>query len=157
MPTTRRRFLILATGAAGAALTPALWALLGRADGTGPPQIRYGVDRCQACGMLIADPRFAAAARIGASVRRYDDIGCLVRDAGDLLAAERAVAWVHDLPSERWLEASRAWYVRSPTLRTPMGYGLAAYADRGAARQAHPTRPVQSFADLLAARHEVTS
>jgi copper chaperone NosL len=158
MRMTRRRFLTLTVaGAAGAAAAPALWALLGRPDGAGPPGIRYGVDRCQACGMLIADPRFAAAARVGERARRYDDIGCLLRDAGDALAAQRAVAWVHDLPSERWLEAPRAWYVRAAALRTPMGSGLAAYPDRDTARAAHPTAPLLSFTDLLAVRHEVTS
>lgn len=150
MVMTRRRLLTLAVvGATGAAAAPALWAFLAPADDAGPPVIRYGVDRCQACGMLIADARFAAAARVDRHVRRYDDIGCLLRDAGEALAAGGAVAWVHDLLSERWLDAARAWYVRS-SLQTPMGSGLAAYADRDAAGAAHPGTPVRSFAELLA-------
>ncbi|MDR7480908.1 MAG: nitrous oxide reductase accessory protein NosL [Armatimonadota bacterium] len=151
MEMTRRRLLTLAVaGTAGTVAAPALWALVGRSDDAGPPAIRYGVDRCQACGMLIADARFAAAARVNGQARRYDDIGCLLRDARAALAAG-AAAWVHDLPSERWVDAAGAWYVRPAGLRTPMGSGLAAYADRDAARAAHPTARVRPFAELLAA------
>lgn len=149
---TRRRLLRLTiAGAVAAAAAPAVWALAIRpADESGPPEVAYGRDRCEACGMIISDPRFAAAARQNSAVRRYDDIGCLIRHSGEPLTSGAAVGFVHDLPSEGWIKASRAWYVRSPAIRTPMNYGIAAYADEAAARRAHPDTPAVAFEALLA-------
>jgi copper chaperone NosL len=131
---------------------PALWALLARQpDEDGAPAIAYGRDRCEQCGMIIGDARFAAAARRGSTVRRFDDIGCLIRHSGDALASGQMRGFVHDADAETWLDASRAWYVRTPAIRTPMNYGIAAYADGGAARRAHPQAAVLAFADLVAA------
>lgn len=147
---TRRRFLILTGAAAGAAMAPAVWAALGRAPGeAGPPVIRYGRDRCDACGMIISDVRFAAGARTGAAVSRYDDIGCLVRHAGHDLVAGHARGYVHDAGTEQWLDAGGAAYVRLPALRTPMGTGVAAYATAEAATAAHPGARVLGFGALL--------
>ena len=44
-----------------------------------PPDIAYGKDPCANCGMLINDPRFAAAyvTRNG-QARLFDDIGCMI-------------------------------------------------------------------------------
>ncbi|MDR7522877.1 MAG: nitrous oxide reductase accessory protein NosL [Armatimonadota bacterium] len=152
MTLTRRRFLHLAALAAGgAAVAPAAWALLGRAPAAGgPPAIRYDRDRCDHCGMLISDPRFAAATRQGQTVFRYDDIGCMVAHAARALAAQAAVGYVHDMATEQWLEASAAIYVRSQAIRTPMNTGLAAFASTGAARAAFPGAPVVGWAALLA-------
>lgn len=43
--------------------------------------------------------------------------------------------WVNDFESQTWLEAEDAWYVRSPELRTPMDWGLAAFATEEAAKR----------------------
>lgn len=147
---TRRRFLILAAAAAGAAAAPAMWAGLGRAPAeAGPPAIQYGRDRCDACGMIISDARFAAAARHGARASRYDDIGCLVQHAGHELARGQAQGFVHDAGTEQWLDAHGAAYVRSPAIRTPMGTGVAAYATFDAAQAVHPGAPVVTFDTLV--------
>jgi copper chaperone NosL len=148
---TRRRFLRAAIGATAAAVVgPAVWALVARQDDEdGAPSIAYGRDRCEQCGMIISDARFAAAVRHGSAVRRFDDIGCLIRHSGEALASGSARGLVHDAEAERWLDAPRAWYVRTPAIRTPMNYGIAAYADGAAARRAHPEAPVLAFADLL--------
>jgi len=151
---TRRRFLRVAVGGAAAAVAaPALWALVTRqGDESGAPEIAYGRDRCDQCGMIIGDRRFAAATRRGSTVHRFDDIGCLIRHSADVLASSHAKGFVHDAETEAWIDAPRAWYVRSPAIRTPMNYGLAAYADNAAVRRAHPEAPVLAFDDLLAAR-----
>jgi copper chaperone NosL len=145
---TRRRFI---GAVAAAALTaPAVWLLLeGAPAEAGPPEIRYGRDRCDACGMLISDPRYAAAARRPDAALRYDDIACLVRGAGAAIAAEVAAGWVHDAATESWVEARQAAYVRSPAIRTPMSSGLVAYATPARARAAHPGATVLTFAALV--------
>lgn len=119
-----------------ALLLAVVWALTGcgsEADPLAPPEIRYGEDICDACQMIISDPRFAAATLVevdGATEpRRFDDIG-------DLLAYHRedpelvVRAWyVHDYDSEAWLDARRAHFVRAEGIRSPMGFGLAAFAE----------------------------
>jgi len=148
---TRRRFLGAAVaGAIAAAVAPAVWALTSRsgADG-GPPTIAYGSDRCDQCGMIISEVRFASAWRDGRLVRRYDDIGCLARGSGPRLAAGRGSAFVHDSAHGDWMEVAQAAFVRSPQIRTPMHYGIAAFADRLAATTAYPSAQVTTWADLL--------
>ncbi|GIV78827.1 MAG: hypothetical protein KatS3mg050_3221 [Litorilinea sp.] len=103
-----------------------------------PPEIRYGEDICQECQMIISDPRFAAGYAYELGPGRYQSLA--FDDIGDMLAhAARhpehvIVAWyVHDYHSQEWLDATQAIYVRSSALHTPMGHGLAAFADRAAA------------------------
>jgi copper chaperone NosL len=150
---TRRRFLRVAIGgAAAAAAAPALWALATRqGDESGAPAIAYGRDRCEQCGMIIGDRRFAAATRGGSTVHRFDDIGCLIRHSADAAASGHAKGFVHDAGTEAWIDAPHAWYVRSPVIRTPMNYNIAAYADNAEAHRAYPKAPVMTLDDLLAA------
>ncbi len=124
-------------------------------DPLAPPEIRYGEDVCDACQMIISDPRFAAATVVevdGASqARRFDDIGDLLeyhREDPDLVV----LAWyVHDYDSEAWLDARRAHYVRAEGIRSPMGFGLAAFAEpeRAEAFAAEMAGEVLDFETLL--------
>jgi len=107
----------------------------------GPPAIEVDRSACDHCGMLISEPRFAAAYQAaGAGPRLFDDIGCLL----DALAREGGAPdgrfWFHDAATAAWMPGDRAVFVESPRLRTPMASGLAAYdgadaAGRGAADQ----------------------
>jgi copper chaperone NosL len=150
---TRRRLLqAVLAGALVAAAGPALRLATGRARvGVGPAEIAYGSDRCDQCGMIISEARFAATWQDGEQVRRYDDIGCLARGAGARLAAGQGRAYVHDAAHGGWVEAEPAAFVRTPGIRTPMGYGVAAYAERQAATAAHPGVPVLTWAGLVEA------
>lgn len=107
------------------------------ADAPAPPEIVYGEDVCDACGMIISDARFAAATIVevdGVSeARRFDDIG-------DMLAYHAAHPeftvrrwYVHDHASLAWIDALAAHYVRAAAIHSPMGHGLAAFADPDAA------------------------
>lgn len=98
-----------------------------------PPEIAYGRDICDQCGMIIDEPRFAAAYVTPAGeVRRFESIG-------DMLAyyqkaqEEVFVFWVHDYHTETWLKADGAFFVQSDNIITPMGVGLVATADRAGA------------------------
>lgn len=136
---TRRRLLQSAlAGAIVAAAGPTLWLAAGRPGEGGPAEIAYGTARCDQCGMVISEPRFAATWQDGGQVRRYDDIGCLARGSGARLAAGQGRAYVHDGAHGAWIEATSAVFVRSPGIRTPMGYGVVAFADRQTAAAAHP-------------------
>lgn len=110
-----------------------------RAGADGPPEIVYGEDTCHQCGMIISDERFAAGLVIeiepGVSEHRvFDDIGELLlyeqEHAGELTITHR---FVHDFESREWIDGATAYYVRSETLQSPMGHGIAASGDRARA------------------------
>ncbi len=103
----------------------------GDAAPAGPPEIRLGVDVCDGCGMTLAEPRYAAAALADDGNERrmlkFDDIGCLARWEAQASAATIRERWVHDRPSEAWIEASTATFSQTRDLTTPMGSGIAAF------------------------------
>ena len=90
----------------------------------GPPRIRYGRDTCAECRMIIADERFAAAAREDGRALKFDDIGCLFAYRKSHPAAE--AGWVRDSSSGRWIESAAAQFVVRKDLATPMVYGITA-------------------------------
>lgn len=135
MPCTRRSFLqaLLATGLL--VVAPGLTSCGKRTTGEPqPPPIRYGRSICAYCGMIINEARYAAGAILDdGSARLFDDIGDMLL----YLRAhpeERAVAlFVHDYHTEQWIRAEPAFYVVSPQILSPMGHGIAAFAQRSAA------------------------
>ncbi|MCW5849308.1 MAG: nitrous oxide reductase accessory protein NosL [Anaerolineae bacterium] len=96
-----------------------------------PPEIVYGRDVCDRCGMIMDEPRFAAAVVLAdGQTLKYDDLGEMLLQHGTA-ARETVRAWfVHDYHSEQWVRGEKALYVISPKLRTPMGFGVAAFAER---------------------------
>lgn len=104
-----------------------------RGAGGGPPRIDYGRQACARCGMIVSEERFASGYvdAQGRSVA-FDDLGELLAAA----AEDRAIAgvtYVHDMGGEGWVPAVRAYYLRVPSLATPMGSGIAAFRDAGRA------------------------
>jgi copper chaperone NosL len=104
-----------------------------------PPEIHYGEDQCDECGMIISDPRFASGFLHEVSAGRYESLA--FDDIGNMLAymqkhpEQQIVAWyVHDYTSEEWLDATQAYFVSSPEIHTPMGHGIAAHASQAAAQ-----------------------
>ncbi len=93
-----------------------------------PPEILYGQDVCQECGMIINEERFAASYVTESDVvRRFDDVG------GMLLYDHKHQEdvrhyWVHDLDTEGWIDAKEAVFVLDEGLITPMGWGLAPFS-----------------------------
>ncbi len=119
---------IVAAGAAGFTLLP------GDEPQTGIPEIKLGKQQCARCGMVIADGRFASAWRdANAKVRVFDDPGCMLLDQLELAPAEGSEYWVADYSDEALIDATTAEYVVSAEIRSPMAYGIAAFASRAAA------------------------
>lgn len=97
------------------------------------PEIRFGEDVCVECKMIISDPRFASAYTYEISPGRYEN--ALFDDIGDMLVyADRnpehnVVAWwVHDYNTKEWVDGTKATYMFSHALQTPMAQGTAAFA-----------------------------
>ena len=120
-----RRTLLIATAVA------LLAAACGTADAAGPPDIQYGRDLCIQCGMIIDDPRFAAAYRTAdGTEKKFDDVGDMLvymRATGD--DPQREAVWVHDFETEAWVLASDAHFVPTRSVVSPMGHSILAFAE----------------------------
>lgn len=102
------------------------------------PTIHFGEDMCSDCGMIINDPRFAAAyaAQQGEGSYQtfiFDDIGDMLHHMQQNLTLTGAGWWVHDYNSEEWIDATAAFYVVGEEIKTPMNHGIAAFAEEEAA------------------------
>ena len=97
----------------------------------GPPEIHYGRDLCVQCGMIVSEPRFAAAYRLPDGTERvFDDLGGLLVYGHEHGELDEAEVWVHDVETEAWVRAPGAWFVATAARPTPMGYGILAFSDR---------------------------
>jgi nitrous oxide reductase accessory protein NosL len=108
-----------------AALATAAMLLVGAcAPDARPPRIRTG-DPCAACGMTIADLRFACERKAGKTWRAFDSIECLLREGVD-------AAYLADYDTRALHAGDSLWVVRG-AFPSPMGGGYAAFLDRDAA------------------------
>jgi copper chaperone NosL len=99
-----------------------------------PPEIIYGEDVCDLCGMIISEPRYAAASlTTSGQAHKFDDIGDMFA-YHQAHAEEQVSAWfVHDYRNEAWIRGETAFYVTAAQIDSPMGHGVAAFADRAEA------------------------
>lgn len=102
------------------------------------PTIHYGEDMCSDCGMIINEPRFAAAYAAQQGEGSYetfifDDIGDMLRHIQQNLTLIGVGWWVHDYNSEEWIDAPTAFYVVGEGIKTPMNHGIVAFAEEDAA------------------------
>ena len=119
----------------------------------GPPRIEVDRTPCAHCGMLISEPRFAAAYRAaGSEARVFDDIACLLEGVSRERDRGAVRFWFHDVDTSGWIDGAGAVFVKSSRLRTPMAGGLVAYGDAAAAEKGaagHQGRVIRSLQDLL--------
>jgi len=111
----------------------------------GPPVIDLGKAECAFCRMNVMDPQFASAI-VTKQGRTYtfDSPECMVQHVADGAIAEEQVAgwWVSDHAHPGTLiDATSAFYLHAPTLRSPMNGNVAAFsseADRSTTAGTHP-------------------
>jgi copper chaperone NosL len=107
-----------------------------QSDEPQPPEIQYGLDMCDACGMSIDDPRFASATLLkDGAYRKFDDIGDMIVYHMDHPDQQVAAWFVHDHDSEEWIRAEEAFYVISKEIESPMGFGIFAFVTYEAAEK----------------------
>jgi nitrous oxide reductase accessory protein NosL len=130
------------------------FALLATACGAkamGPPEIVVDRTACSHCGMFVSEPVYGAAYQTEhAEARVFDDIGCML-EALLTETASPAGVWVQDAAGKGWLDAEKATFVATQSIRTPMSGGVLAYTDVAAAEQAaaaHHGEVVRSFEEL---------
>jgi copper chaperone NosL len=126
-----------------------------------PPEIIYGQDLCDACGMLIDQPQFAAATlALDGATYKFESISDMVAFHAEHPQAQVRAWFVHDYDSESWTRAETAFFVHSASLIGPMGHGIAAFANETGAQAlaADLGASVTSFdvlrAELAAAEHQ---
>jgi copper chaperone NosL len=94
-----------------------------------PATIHYGSDECVHCKMMITDPQFASQIVTDkGKAYKFDAIECMaVYQRQHSNELEGAKLWVnnYDNPGE-WLDASKAQYVKSEVIKSPMGESLLA-------------------------------
>ena len=100
-----------------------------------PPDIAYGQDMCDACGMIISEARFASALLLtNGEVRKFDDTGDMFAYHMDHPDQQVRAWFVHDYRTEEWVRGEKAFYVVSPAVKSPMGRSIAAFATQEAAK-----------------------
>lgn len=118
-----------------------------------PPEIHYGEDMCEFCGMIISEERFAAG-YISADGREhiFDDLAGMFQAHLQRRDDEAVSAFfVHDYEDTSWIRAETAHYVLSQELPTPMLSGLVAFAspDQAAALSAEVDGQILTFDELM--------
>jgi len=117
-----------------------------------PPQIHYGEDVCEFCGMIVSEERFAAGyLTTDGQEAIFDDIGDMVQHYLDN-DGNIAAIFVHDYNDHSWIKAETAIYVKSQNLPTPMLSGIAAFAHQEQASAFADTQDgkIFNFEELLA-------
>ena len=103
-------------------------------SGPQPPEIVYGQDVCDECGMLISDSKFAAGTLdLKGNAHKFDDIGGMLMYHMDHPESQVKAYFVHDYNTQTWLRGETAFYVRSAQVNSPMYDGIAAFVDRASA------------------------
>ncbi|MGQ0604743.1 MAG: nitrous oxide reductase accessory protein NosL [Anaerolineales bacterium] len=133
MRLSRRRFLDCAACAIAAAVIAAC--APSNAEPT-PPEIVYGQQVCDTCGMIISEPKFASALVLeDGSALKFDDLGDMFVHHMDHPNLKVCAWFVHDYGAEKWIRGETAFYVAADQIKAPMDGGLAAFADRESAEQ----------------------
>ena len=127
-------------------------------EASGPPEIKYGRDICEECGMIIDDERFAAGyRRSDGSEQVFDDLGGLLVSVRGTTELNDTEVWVHDYQTKMWIRTDDAFFVRTDEVVSPMGYGILSFSDEARAvafTEGHQDE-VLNWASVLALRIEV--
>jgi copper chaperone NosL len=112
----------------------------GEEDPMEPPRLFYGQDVCAVCHMIISDERYAAAISIRDERGRihkhgFDDMGCIFEYEEQNPDQPILAYFVRDVRSHGWIDATRAEFVHSRDIHTPMAFGLAAFPTLPEARE----------------------
>lgn len=107
------------------------------------PAIDYGHLECSHCRMTVVDEQFGALL-VTTKGRQYafDAPECMVPflENGTVSAAEIKGLYVSDYANPgQLLDATTAFYLHSPEIKSPMAGNVAAFATEDARQQAHHT------------------
>ncbi|MDY7396683.1 nitrous oxide reductase accessory protein NosL [Aureibaculum sp. 2210JD6-5] len=102
-----------------------------------PSKIEYGKDACHYCTMTIVEKKHAAqiVTKKGKPFK-YDAIECMLNDLKERESNEIGLFLVTDyLTPTTLFDAKTATYLISPTIQSPMGANLSAFATKDQAQK----------------------
>ncbi len=108
---------------------------------------------CAFCKGVIAEKQYAAEfITKDGFVRKFDDIACMVQHAKGKVKRENVAAYfIMDFPTQQWVPAQDAKYVKSDKFKTPKDGGILAFKDPGKAQAlaSQYQAALVSFDDLM--------
>jgi len=119
----------------------------------GPEPIRWGIDMCDQCRMILGDKRFAAEL-VADRVYKFDGVDELARFRA-AHPEKKGAMLVTDGDSGNLIPAEKAVYLSSPDLTAPMGGHVMSFASRQEALAfavRHGVNSVRFVADALTAK-----
>ncbi|MFN8333518.1 MAG: nitrous oxide reductase accessory protein NosL [Cyclobacteriaceae bacterium] len=104
-----------------------------------PEAIRYGTDACHTCKMTLMDKKFGGEiVTAKGKVYKFDDLNCMVgfitSDYLNDIRIEHSLVIDYANP-EKLIPATDAFYLKSSSIRSPMGSGIAAFETREARKK----------------------
>ena len=91
-----------------------------------PVDIKVNHFQDSQCGMTITTNKHSAqAVSPDGKTWFFDDVGCLALWYKNIDFKEKAILWVYTNDTNEYIDARKAWYIR--TAQTPMGYGFGSY------------------------------
>jgi len=95
-----------------------------------PEPINYGKDTCDYCRMTIVDKKFGGEIVLKTGkVYKFDDVGCMINFFWGSNLSEKDVYMflVVDYYTGKLIDATRAFYIQSDNINSPMAYDIAAF------------------------------
>src|SRR5215204_5742923 len=94
--------------------------------------LRYGVDACDYCKMLLMDQSFGGEIITGkGKIFKFDDTSCMITFLNNTLSSQGEVSKIHVIdfgnPSTL-IEAKQAKFVQDEDIKSPMASGIAAFS-----------------------------
>lgn len=130
------------------ALTTLAWAQTPPA----PAATDFQSDLCAVCKMAVTSKSYAAQIVTEGKPLFFDDVGCLIQyeRRGQILPEAVRARYVRSVAGDAWLAVETALWVTTKEVRTPMGYGFHAFADKPAAEAflaSHPQARLVGWAE----------
>ena len=92
------------------------------------PEPLHPEDICAVCKMAVSEQHFAAQALLpNGDYVKFDDVGCLMKYQP---LPKKDMIWLGDYLTTQWVRADSALILKTDSIRTPMGYGILAYASQ---------------------------
>lgn len=93
-------------------------------------------EQCAFCKGVIAEKQYASEfITKDGFVRKFDDIACMVQHAKTKVRPGNVEAYyVMDFPTQQWVPAQEAKYVKSDKFNTPKNGGILAFKDAAKAQ-----------------------
>lgn len=122
--------------------------LLGSCSDPKPQKINFGHEECDHCRMTIMEPHFAAelVTKTGKALK-YDSAECMLSHmvAQPELKEKAALLLVSDYNAQTFTDATKATFLISENLPSPMGANLSAYPNKADAEFMREQKEGQLF------------